>query len=267
MLKTLVTSPRITPDSKDLMVAAETIGQPTIRLSSFRPIESLRNQPISIYGESLFAIILSNALNHAIIEPQSDWLINLPLDYTKRVIYKQTIGEARQVTKPQFVKNADGLKGFDAKVYETGAALPNRDFYPDDYEVLVSEPVTWHVEYRCFVLQRELQTLSIYLQDGKLAKNEKGNWIKNPKEQNAAQAFCQRVLDDHMVAIPPACVIDVGIIHNEGWAVVEANPAFGAGIYGCDPQAVLATVNRATIPQTDITEQDTPWIITYDVDG
>jgi hypothetical protein len=44
--------------------------------------------------------------------------------------------------------------------------------------------------------------------------------------------------------VPQACVVDVGIMRGRGWGVIEANPAFGAGIYGCDPAAVLRVLAR-----------------------
>ncbi|HNB74240.1 MAG TPA: hypothetical protein PLS70_24185 [Acidobacteriota bacterium] len=41
-------------------------------------------------------------------------------------------------------------------------------------------------------------------------------------------------------------VIDVGVISGKGWAVVEANAAFGSGIYGCDPAQVLPVLAEAS---------------------
>jgi hypothetical protein len=37
----------------------------------------------------------------------------------------------------------------------------------------------------------------------------------------------------------------VGVIASRGWAVVEQNAAWGSGIYGCDPAAVLAVLRHA----------------------
>jgi hypothetical protein len=39
--------------------------------------------------------------------------------------------------------------------------------------------------------------------------------------------------------------MDVGVIQHRGWAVVELNAAWGAGIYGCDPDEVLEVVRCA----------------------
>jgi hypothetical protein len=43
-------------------------------------------------------------------------------------------------------------------------------------------------------------------------------------------------------------VLDVGIITNRGWAVIEQNAAWGSGIYGCDPVQVLEVIRHAANP-------------------
>jgi ATP-grasp domain, R2K clade family 2 len=45
-----------------------------------------------------------------------------------------------------------------------------------------------------------------------------------------------------------AVALDVGIIRGRGWAVVELNSAWGAGIYGCDPARVLEVLQAAAVP-------------------
>lgn len=44
-----------------------------------------------------------------------------------------------------------------------------------------------------------------------------------------------------------AIVVDVGEIFGRGWAVIEANAAWGSGIYGCDPGRVLDVIRHATL--------------------
>jgi hypothetical protein len=56
-----------------------------------------------------------------------------------------------------------------------------------------------------------------------------------------------RLLGDPAVALPVAFVLDAGVICGVGAAVVEANEASGAGIYGCDPTDVLDVLRAATI--------------------
>jgi hypothetical protein len=40
-------------------------------------------------------------------------------------------------------------------------------------------------------------------------------------------------------------VVDVGRVAGRGWAVVEANPAWGSGLYGCDAARVLPVLRGA----------------------
>jgi len=40
----------------------------------------------------------------------------------------------------------------------------------------------------------------------------------------------------------------VGHIKDRGWAVVEANAAWGSGLYGCDPVKVLEVLRCAVKP-------------------
>jgi len=144
-----------------------------------------------------------------------------------------------------FIKPADE-KCFDARVYSSGAELPAPGPLPEDLPVLVQEVVKWEVEFRCFVLERKVVTLSPYWRNGTLAKAEDGSWPATEEELGAAQDFCERVLADVSVEVPDAVVIDVGIIAGHGWAVIESNAAFSSGIYGCDPEKVLGVLRRAS---------------------
>ena len=70
-------------------------------------------------------------------------------------------------------------------------------------------------------------------------------------ERTGVHAFVQQLLDDERVELPAATVVDVGVIEGLGWAVVEQNAAWGAGIYGCDPVAVLETIAGASKKRGD----------------
>jgi hypothetical protein len=61
--------------------------------------------------------------------------------------------------------------------------------------------------------------------------------------QQALQ-FAARVLQQD-TSLPHAVVLDVGVIEGRSWAVVEANAAWGSGLYGCDASQVLRVVHRA----------------------
>jgi hypothetical protein len=51
---------------------------------------------------------------------------------------------------------------------------------PPDTPVLIAEPVRWRVEYRCFVLERTLATMSPYVRDGDLAQDANGACLLHP---------------------------------------------------------------------------------------
>jgi hypothetical protein len=160
-----------------------------------------------------------------------------------------TLGEARKVSTPSFIKPADE-KCFEARVYSSGVELPVPGPLPEDLPVLIQEVVAWSSEFRCFILDRKVVTSSAYWRDGQPAKSDDGSWSSTDAELDNANRFCEAVLQDQSVAIPSAVAMDVGMIRNRGWAVIESNAAFGSGIYGCDPVAVLQVLRRACSPIT-----------------
>jgi hypothetical protein len=55
-------------------------------------------------------------------------------------------------------------------------------------------------------------------------------------------------------------VVDIGRISGRGWAVVEANAAWGSGIYGCNPAMVLPVLAWATCRTNTIAPDDARWV-------
>lgn len=254
----LVLPPRFTPDTIAVGQAAQMASWSVERLSSWRVPESLRGQDVALYGEPLFAAVVADDLGLVLLESPYDWLVTLPPEYRKREIRLATLQQARQLRQPAFVKPADD-KCFLAAVFPSGALLPGEDVLPGRIAVLIAEPVYWTVEFRCFVLERTVAAISPYLRNGELVQSPEGNWEDNHTEQ--AQVFAMSVVSDHSVTLPPPIVLDVGIIEGRGWAVIEANAAWGSGIYGCDPAAVLRVVRRACLPRDQVSAVDRPWVI------
>ena len=49
----------------------------------------------------------------------------------------------------------------------------------------------------------------------------------------------------HMTGNPSTySVVDIGLIKDNGWAVIESNQAWASGIYGCDPYGVLTVIQN-----------------------
>ncbi len=259
-MPTLLLSPIFTEDSIALYGAALEAGWDVERLFGWRIPERVIGADVALYGEGLFAEFVAEALDLALLEPPFGWLTSVPAEHLRRTVRYLTLVEAVRVPGPAFFKPADE-KCFPASVYPSGAAIPAVEGLPPETPVLVAEPVAWEVEYRCFVLDREVVAFSPYLRAGVLARSESGEWPASASELDEAAGYARTVLADRSMEVPPAFVLDVGVISGQGWAVVEANPAFAAGIYGCDPGAVLPVLRRATMRRERVTREEACWVI------
>jgi hypothetical protein len=201
-----------------------------------------------VYGEPLFAHHVAQTLGLELQEPPVDWLPRLPLRWRGREVRLVTLAEARKIPTRTFIKPAEA-KCFEARVYSSGTELPPVGPLPEDLPVLIQGVVTWAREFRCFVLDRKMVTLSPYWKDGQPARSEDGIWTGTAAELDEARLFCEKVLRDETVNFPKAVAVDVGVIEGFGWAVIECNAAFGSGIYGCDPGAVLRVLRGACAPR------------------
>lgn len=258
---TVLLGPRATDDSVAIWRVCVANHWPVHRIQAWRVPEELcsRQNNVIIYGEPLFAEAVADQMGLALLEPSIDWLTTVPLKYLSRQIEIMTLGSARLLDAPAFVKPADG-KIFEPRVYASGKDLPSEAQVDQDIPVLCSGIMDFRLEVRCFVLDRKLMTMSPYWREGELARSADDRWPFLPQEETEARAFAESVLSDTSVSLPPACTLDVGRTHEGIWAVIEANPCWGAGLYGCDPSQVLQTIRSAIVPRSAITATHRPWI-------
>jgi hypothetical protein len=151
-------------------------------------------------------------------------------------------------------------KCFVAKVYRSREELPQPDVLSESESVLISDPVEWEVEFRAFVLNEEVVAISPYLREGELAETESGDWSSSPAETGSAIEYCLRVPKDPDVSRPPAFVMDIGIIKGFGWAVIEANAAWGSGLYGCDVEQALLVIRHSCVSGRPIDQAERTWL-------
>ena len=240
-MPTLILTPRQTEDTQSLWKAAARLGWSTERLGGWRIPDHVRSveEPV-LYAEALFGPDFAEQLGLHLLSPPDDWLVELPMEYKSRTIRLTTLGEARSLDRLMFVKPPND-KTFPAQAY-TGATLPTG--YDDAMPVLVSDLVEWDAEFRCFILDRRLHTFSVYSRGGELQREH--GFHSSSAEDDALRAFVDRMLADPHVILPKATVLDVGTLRGGRWACVEQNAAWGAGIYGCDPERVLDVVRAAS---------------------
>lgn len=239
-MPTLILSPRYSDDSIKLRRAAIALDWDVMRLASWRCPDDFDPEEPVLFAEPLFNEAVAEQLGLAVVEPPVDFLVRLPEEYTKHRLRLTTASEARTLTGPVFLKPPN-QKTFPAKVYAGGTQLPE---IPDNDPVLVSEPVEWVAEFRFFVRDRRVHAWSPYWLRGALARSG-DEWLVEPEMTALTRGLVDRVLDDPRVDLPGALVIDAGVIHGVGPAIVEANVASGAGIYGCDPRDVLEVLRVA----------------------
>lgn len=240
-MPTLFLTPRQTEDTHSLWKAAAELGWSVERLGSWRIPEHLKsaNDPV-LYAEALFGPELASQLNLDLVSPPDAWLVDLPMKYKSRQVRLTSLGQARAITKPMFIKPPND-KSFPAQVY-VGSELPTD--YDEEMPVLVSDVVNWDAEFRCFIMDRTLKTFSVYSRRGELQREN--GFESQAAEHEQLQAFVAEMLADSQVDLPHAAVLDVGTLSDGTWACVEQNAAWGAGIYGCEPRLALEVIQAAS---------------------
>jgi ATP-grasp domain, R2K clade family 2 len=261
-MPTLVVSEWLPNGSRQLATAARQAGWDVLCLEGRKPPSALKVQDVVYYGGTDIADEVAQRLGLVLLEPPLDWLARLPRKYLHRQVRYATVAEARKLTTAAFVKPADATdKCFDAGVYLGGWAIPERRGFPEDTPVLIAEPITWEVEYRCFLLDGVVTTCAPYVRFGRWVRAGDYQWATPKPELEQVLAFCRSLAGDETVALPPAVTLDVGRIEGKGWAVVEANPVWSSGLYGCDPIHVLPVLRRASLRQQVLNDEDRRWSI------
>jgi hypothetical protein len=257
----LLLSSRYSADSIALRDAAVDMGWSVERLIDVEQVEKFKAQTaLVIFGEAVFARVVAQVLGVGLLQPPLDWLAQLPFAFVQRRIRYVTLHEARSQQDLNFIKPA-GEKAFPAKIYASGAELPNESSLSDTTPVLIIEPVIWELEYRCFVLDREPTTVSIYKRGGRLARDKDGFWNASSGELGQAWDYARNVLSRPNIDVPPAFVLDIGIMKNKGWGIIETNPVWASGIYGCEPSKILPVLQRSCRNKDELTAEDSQWLI------
>lgn len=238
-MNTLILSPREIEDAEILSKAAQENGWKVSKLARWRVAKDFKIKgDIAIYGEPLFARVIAAQLERVLLEPEYDWLTKLEFEFVSRRIEYTAINKLANYSYPMFIKPPDD-KLFTAKVYTSASEILSRKDLDGNQEVLVSEPVTFTKEYRSHILNGEIVSCTRYLMNSELDVSSNDESIKR------AKTFVERLLKETRTKIPPAVVIDVGLLDSGEFAVVEANPCFGAGIYEGNAEAILKVLVAA----------------------
>lgn len=259
-MPSLILSSRFTSDSKVLREAAQQLGWETLRLDGDQLPEWFdpADKEVALFYTAPHAFDIARQLSRTLLGCSPDWTVRLPHEFLRRDIRQMTHAEALTLPGASFVKHANS-KAFPASVYDAVTLAEATANIPPQSLVHVAEPVTWQIEYRCFVADREVATLSPYRRNGSICSSHSDTLAAPNDEFEAAMRFGNGVLKSPAVDCPPAFVLDVGIIEGRGWAVVECNECWASGIYACDPRRVLETLLRACVPTNSMNDELVRW--------
>jgi hypothetical protein len=259
-MPSLVVSSRYTTDSQLLRQTAQELGWETLRLDGRRIPDWFDppDQRIALFYTAPHAFEIAAQLSRTLLGCNPEWTVQLPREFLLRELRQMTLGEALQLPGESFIKHSVS-KAFPAAVYNSRTLAEATAKILPKALVHVGEPVAWTVEYRCFVSERVVMTISPYRRHGEISEDH-ANLLGAPQAEIAtAKHFAESVLGSSAVDCPPAFVLDVGIIDGRGWAVVEFNEAWASGIYACDPRCVLETLLRACVPSNRLTVEERRW--------
>lgn len=184
---------------------------------------------VRVYGPDSFCLVLQQKLGFPLCSSEDDLLLRLPPEFLRRDLSRKTLGDALASTFPSFIKPVMP-KQFRGAVYGSAEALAEEcRGIQMDTPVFVAEPVKITAEVRCFVLDGGVMAAAVY--EGKA-------------EVADAVQFTRSVIKS--LPLPHAVVVDVGLIAERGWAVIEFNAAWGTGLNGCDPRSALPSIVAAS---------------------
>lgn len=192
------------------------------------------------YAAKLHRIGLGGALT----APGRNWLSDIDQSLTKRFI---TTDRASQMPEniEIFAKPAEAkIDAITAGKYTKAEILE----ICKTHEIAETQLFQWteqiiniNHEHRFFVAHQKIEAGSPYFIDKVIYHR---NMI-SPFYDDAVQAverFIQELGDNQ----PPAYTLDVGRNEDTGeWLIIEANPAWSSGIYGCDPASVIKVLEVA----------------------
>jgi hypothetical protein len=257
---TLVLSTRTLPAAPALANAARNAGW-SVHAWDEKLVNPPRGRTV-YYGGADMAMQVAARCRLALLEPPLDMLARLPASLLLRDVQFARFRDLSRLKRPAFVKPADPLdKCFDAGIYSSPRDIRATKGIDSETFVLAAEPVEWLAEYRCFVVEGRVVASSPYLSFGRPVWKPWGRGGERAVSSRDALAVCGRLLEMRSPALPPAFVVDVGLVEGRGWAVVEFNPAWCSGLLGTDPVAVLGVLERACRDNDDLDAADARWVV------
>ncbi len=225
----LLISDKSDPERDALAAAFARYGGEVHRLGRFWDPPAFDPASVRVYGADSFCLVLQQKLRFPLCSPADDLLLQVPPAFLQRRLEQQTLPEAHSGSFPRFIKPLVP-KQFRGAVYPSPDDLAREcQGLPPETKVFAAEPVKFTAEVRSFVREGRVLDAAPY---------------EGTAEISEAVDFITTLLDK--ITVPRSVVVDVGLIANRGWGVIEFNAAWGAGLNGCDPERVLPSILSAS---------------------
>lgn len=176
--------------------------------------------------------------------PGQSWLSTVDPLLTGRQIVTGKLSEIPEgktlFTKPAEAK-IDAMVAGKYTVEEIGLICAKENVPPETLFQWTEAILSINHEHRFYVCEGTIRTGSPYLIDGIVYHEE----MTSPRYTEASHA-AKRIVRELGGNQPAAYTLDIGLDEITGeWIIVEANPAWSSGIYGCDPGGVIDVLDVA----------------------
>ena len=177
-------------------------------------------------------LLKAEKLGLELISPSDDWLIHLEHDWLKRKVRSRTLGMLKEHDFPVFAKPQV------PKIFRSGIYESLTDFRLEcqgltlETPIIISEIVQIKAEARVFVLDAKIQTFALY----------------EGFDESSLLDFANQFVEHNK--LPLTCVLDFALLDDLGWAFLEANPTWGAGLNNCNPLGAARCIAQATLSNT-----------------
>lgn len=178
--------------------------------------------------------------------PGPNWLTTLDESLTGRSVFASTLVDFKKqpISQHVFIKPAEAkIDGFEAawrSVSETLELCDSLNLPEDSFLQWTDTLMDVNHEYRFYVLDGKVKTGSQYLTDG-ITFYDGALDLKRSQAFEFAQHAADSIVDQ-----PDAYTLDVGWNNlTSSWVVIEGNPAWCSGLYGCDPEAAIEVIERS----------------------
>jgi hypothetical protein len=220
------------PERDAVAVAWEAAGGAVLRVGRFWERPPVESRTARVYGADTFCLVLAEKLDLDLVTPDDRVLATAPEALLHRRLAIVSLATLRPSDFPTFVKPVVP-KQFRSGVYASLDLLGQETRGLDGAtEVIVSEVVAFVAEARAFVCDTVVRTCAVY---------------EGAANVDHAATFAEGVV--MALELPRTCVVDVGLLSDGRWALVECNATWGAGLNGCDAARVVECLAAASMPR------------------